>query len=185
MDPGRFRRSVGRDGHVEYLAQVIQHALLVSKGHRPDVMLTLVLEKSRDYSRAVSFNGGTLGSLSGWDENAILDLLKDVLNAGQIMEKDQSIVFADGVTVCASSFERLVRERTGRLCILDPKGGDIRDVAVPENPVFLLTDHIPMPKNTLKYLARLKAIKLSLGPIMLHASQCITIIHNELDRRHW
>jgi tRNA (pseudouridine54-N1)-methyltransferase len=67
--------------------------------------------------------------------------------------------------------------------MLDRKGDDIRQTAMPADPVFLLTDHIPMPKKTFKSLARQGVEKLSLGPVMLHASQCISIIHNELDRQ--
>src|SRR5690606_41359285 len=51
------------------------------------------------------------------------------------------------------------------------------------NPCFLLTDHIPMPKNSISGLKRLGAEAISLGPRMLFASQCVVLIHNELDWR--
>ena len=66
--------------------------------------------------------------------------------------------------------------------MLDAKGVDIRDPLISDNAVFLLTDHTPMPKKTFNSLARQGVMKLSLGPVMLHASQCISVIHNELDR---
>jgi tRNA (pseudouridine54-N1)-methyltransferase len=40
-----------------------------------------------------------------------------------------------------------------------------------------------MPKNAIRGLERLGATKLSLGPRMLFASQCVTLIHYELDQR--
>ena len=68
--------------------------------------------------------------------------------------------------------------------LLDPKGDDIRTVDIPVDAVFLLTDHIPMPKKNFKAMVLQGVKKISLGPVMLHASQCISIIQNELDRRY-
>ena len=58
-----------------------------------------------------------------------------------------------------------------------------REQAFGPNPCFILTDHIPMPPKTLLGLVRLGAKKLSLGPRMLFASQCVVLIHHELDLR--
>jgi tRNA (pseudouridine54-N1)-methyltransferase len=40
-----------------------------------------------------------------------------------------------------------------------------------------------MPAKTFHTLERLGAIKVTLGPTMLFASQCVVLIHYELDRR--
>ena len=40
-----------------------------------------------------------------------------------------------------------------------------------------------MPKKILPSLERLGARKLSLGGTMLFASQCVVLIHHELDQR--
>lgn len=183
VDPVRFRQSVGHSGHVEYLTQIIINALLVSKGHRSDTRLSLVLEESSDFSRTVTIDGASLGSLAGWHEAALLELLASTLEMGRKLQKEESIQAAEGIWVQAISFERTIGERNQTLVILDRKGTDIRDVVLPENPLFVMTDHIPMPKKALRHLARLGAVPVSLGPVMLHASQCITLIHNELDRR--
>ena len=50
-------------------------------------------------------------------------------------------------------------------------------------PCFLLTDHIPMPRKVLPSLERMGAKKISLGPTMLFASQCVVLIHHALDQR--
>ena len=83
------------------------------------------------------------------------------------------------------SFEHLVKSRAEEqlVYVLDTSGQDIRSEQLPEDVVFVMTDHTPMPKNTYKSMARQGVRKLSLGPIMLHAAQCVTIIHNELDRQ--
>ena len=183
VDPERFLGNVGENSHVEYLAQVMQHALLIAQGHRTDTRLTLVLENSADFSRAITVDGGSLGSLKGWTEQALVEFLADVVGRGKGLAKGQETTFIDGVTVSATSFEYLIRNHARALLVLDPKGPDIRTEAALDNALFVMTDHIPMPRNTLKYMRRLGARSVSLGPVMLHAAQCISVIHNELDRR--
>lgn len=186
VDAEKFLRSVGKGAHVEYLAQMMINALFISRGHRENTVLTLVMEDSPDFSRAVTIAGDTLGSLQGMNEDALLQTCAAVLRAGKELGKEQSTVCDNGISVTAISFERLVREKAQNrsVYLLDRKGSDIRDTVVAQDSVFLLTDHIPMPKKTFNSLARQGVLKLSLGPVMLHASQCITLIHNELDRRH-
>lgn len=183
VDPVRFRRSVGEGPHVEYLAQIIVSALLVSKGHRSDTRLSLVLEGSSDFSRTVTFDGAHLGSLPGWHESAMLDVVAGVLARARGLGKAERVESIGGISVSTVSFEASVRDGQVPLYLLDRRGTDIRDVELPENARFVLTDHIPMPKKTINYLRRLGARPVSLGPTMLHAAQCVTLIHNELDRQ--
>ncbi|MDF5468648.1 tRNA (pseudouridine(54)-N(1))-methyltransferase TrmY, partial [Vibrio parahaemolyticus] len=61
----------------------------------------------------------------------------------------------------------------------------VRDAEIGGNPCFLLTDHIPMTKKSFHSLKRLGTEKISLGPKMLFASQCVVLIHNELDIREF
>lgn len=70
-----------------------------------------------------------------------------------------------------------------QLFVMDRKGTSIREQVFEGNPCFLLTDHIPMPKKTFHGLERLGARKLTLGSRMLFASQCVVLIHHELDQR--
>ncbi|MEO2172631.1 MAG: tRNA (pseudouridine(54)-N(1))-methyltransferase TrmY, partial [bacterium] len=56
-DAGLFVKAIGSAARVEYLAQIMTNCLFVSKGHRRDTTLTLVLEDSTDFSRALSLNG--------------------------------------------------------------------------------------------------------------------------------
>ena len=184
VDADKFLDSVGHGAHVEYLAQIILNALFVSKGHREDTILTLVLEDSSDYSRAITFAGDAIGSLGGLTESALLSTCASALRAGKALGKEEEVLCENGVTVTAISFERLVKQKAekGAVYMLDRKGGDIREAPLLPHPVFLLTDHIPMPKKTFKSLARQGVMKLSIGPVMLQASQCVSVLHNELDR---
>ena len=101
------------------------------------------------------------------------------------MGKEEIRPVESGVTVQTLSFERLVQllAEDHQLFLMDRKGTPIREQAFAGNPCFLLTDHIPMPKKTIPGLERLGAKKLTLGSTMLFASQCVVLIHHELDQR--
>jgi tRNA (pseudouridine54-N1)-methyltransferase len=121
----------------------------------------------------------------GFDERALLGKIARALDASRGMGKDEERPVESGVTVQTISFERLVQELAvdHRLYVLDRKGTPIGEQIFDENPCFLLTDHIPMPKKTFGILDRLGATRLSLGPRMLFASQCVVLIHHALDGR--
>lgn len=184
-NPGQFLAATGQGAHVEYLAQIVINTLFVSKGHRADVTLTLVLENSQDYSRTLFLAGEHLGDVGGQTESAVLAVIAEALATGAGLTKGASRVSPRGITVSALSFEHLVKQRLSEgkvVCLLDRKGKDIRAAELGEDVVVLLTDHVPMPKNLAKSLQRQGALPVSLGPIMLHASQCIVLVQNELDR---
>ena len=181
----RFLEAIGTGVGVEYLADIVRHAIFVSQGHRKDTKATLVLEKSQFYSRVVELDGSILGSLPDLHERALLQVISDALRAAASLEKNESVCDGRGIKVTAMSFEQLVKSRAEEqvVYVLDTSGQDIRSEQFPEDVVFVMTDHTPMPKNTYKSMARQGVRKLSLGPLMLHAAQCVTIIHNELDRQ--
>jgi len=66
--------------------------------------------------------------------------------------------------------------------VLDEKGEDIRKVEIPENPVFILGDHLGLPPKEMKRLKK-TAVPISIGPKTYFASQVVAIVNNELDRR--
>jgi tRNA (pseudouridine54-N1)-methyltransferase len=183
-EASKFLGEAGRDAHVEYLTQILVNTLFVSKGHREDVCLTYVFEGSADFSRAISFRGDTIGMIGDQTEKGLLQLIARCLAAGAGLSKDASIKTEQGILISATSFERLVKQyqETRPIFLLDKKGSDVRQMELPDDAVFLLTDHIPMPPKAAKSLVRRGVKPLSLGPVMLHASQCVVLIQNEYDR---
>jgi tRNA (pseudouridine54-N1)-methyltransferase len=177
--------AVGGEAHTEILAHTLMNAIFVAQSHRDDVCIHLVLESTRDYSRTVSFIASEMRDIGGFHEHAMLGMVARALDAAQGMDKEETRNVAPGTTVRTISFERLVQElaQHHQLFVLDKKGQSIREQNLGENPCFLLTDHIPMPKKSFNSLHRLGANKISLGPKMLFASQCVVLIHNELDLR--
>ncbi|MCD9126109.1 tRNA (pseudouridine(54)-N(1))-methyltransferase TrmY [Luteimonas fraxinea] len=183
-DSQAFLAAVGQDAHTEILAHTMMNAMFVAQSHRPDVTVYLVLESTRDFSRTIRFEVNAMHNIGGFDERALLGKIANALDASRGMGKDETRPVESGVEVRTTSFERLVQtlSEDHQLFLMDRKGTPIREQAFADNPCFLLTDHIPMPKKTIPGLERMGAQKITLGPKMLFASQCVVLIHYELDQ---
>jgi tRNA (pseudouridine54-N1)-methyltransferase len=184
-DSQRLLASVGKEAHTEILAHTLMNAIFVAQSHRADVVVYLVLESTQDFSRTIRFEANAMHDIGGFDERSLLGKVASALDASRGMGKEESRPVESGVTVRTVSFERLVQELAAdhALFVMDRKGTPIRDQVFAGNPCFLLTDHIPMPKNTFHTLERLGTKKISLGGKMLFASQCVVLIHHALDER--
>ena len=184
-DSQKLLASVGKEAHAEILAHALMNAIFVAQSHRVDVTVHLVLESTTDFSRTIRFDANDMHEIGGFDERALLGKIAKALDASRGMSKEEMRPVETGVTVRTVSFERLVQElaEDHQLFVMDRKGTSIRAQMFQGNPCFLLTDHIPMPKKTFHSLERLGANNISLGSKMLFASQCIVVIHHELDQR--
>jgi tRNA (pseudouridine54-N1)-methyltransferase len=185
-DSARLLAGVGQEAHTEILAHTLMNAIFVAQSHRPGVVVYLVLESTADFSRTIRFDVDAMHELSGFDERALLGKVAKALDASRGMDKDESRAVESGVEVRTQSFERLVQELAAdhRLYVMDRKGTPIGEQDFDgSRPCFLLTDHIPMPKKSFNTLDRLGARRITLGPTMLFASQCVLLIHHALDQR--
>jgi tRNA (pseudouridine54-N1)-methyltransferase len=183
-DSQKLLASVGKEAHTEILAHTLMNAIFVAQSHRADVIVHLVLEDSKDYSRTISFHSNDMRDIGGFHEQALLGKVARALDLSRGMGKEESRLVESGITVRTISFEKLVKELAAdhQLFVMDKKGAPLRGRVIAGSACFMLTDHLPMPKNSLKGLERLGAEKTSLGPKMLFASQCVLLIHNELDQ---
>jgi tRNA (pseudouridine54-N1)-methyltransferase len=184
-DSARLLAGVGQEAHTEILAHTLMNAIFVAQSHRPGVVVYLVLESTNDFSRTVRFEVDAMHELAGFDERALLGKVAKALDASRGLGKEESRAVESGVTVRTVSFERLVQElaEDHQLFVMDRKGTPIGEQAFEGKPCFLLTDHIPMPKNTFHTLDRLGTKRISLGSTMLFASQCVVLIHHALDQQ--
>jgi tRNA (pseudouridine54-N1)-methyltransferase len=184
-DSQKLLAAVGQEAHTEILAHTLMNAIFVAQSHRPEVTVYLVLESTRDFSRTIRFDADAMHDFGGFNEQALLGKIATARDASAGMGKEETRAVESGVTVRTVSFERLVQElaEDHQLFVMDPKGISIREQVFQYNPCFILTDHIPMPPKTFHTLERLSAIKITLGPTMLFASQCVVLIHHELDQR--
>ena len=184
-DSKKLLAAVGQDAHPEILAHTLMNAIFVAQSHRADVVVYLVLESTDDFSRTLRFEANAMHDIGGFNESALLGKVAKALDASRGMGKDETRPVESGVTVRTIAFEKLVVELGAdhQLFVMDPKGTSIREQVFQGKPCFLLTDHIPMPKNTFHTLDRLGTKKIALGKKMLFASQCVVLIHHALDQR--
>jgi len=99
-------------------------------------------------------------------------------------EKEKNEVFP-GFWIQKKSFLQVISDldkEERNMYILDPKGEDIREVDIKEDPIFILGDHIGLPSKELRRLKKI-CTPVTIGPQTYFASQTITIVNNELDRR--
>jgi tRNA (pseudouridine54-N1)-methyltransferase len=175
----------GGDRHLEVVAHCIVNALFCARQIRTQTVAQLVMDGPAAPPKCVRLESDRLGSLDGLDERSIWRMLQRVLAAGRRLALGEEVEAEAGAFVAKRSFEQLVRDRcaAGPLYYLRPDGTDIRALELDGPARFVFTDHLAMPRKTDRFLERLGARPLSVGPRMLFASQCIAVVNNELDRR--
>ncbi|MEM1564168.1 MAG: tRNA (pseudouridine(54)-N(1))-methyltransferase TrmY [Candidatus Bathyarchaeia archaeon] len=89
-----------------------------------------------------------------------------------------------GISLSKTSFEGLIKEKAekAKIYILEEGGKDIFEVDIEENPVFVLGDHVGLPKKVEAFALRYGE-KISLGKKPYLAATCIAILNYLLDRR--
>lgn len=180
----RVRSQMGTGEHFEVVAHSVINAFFVSNGFREDVEIYIVLDSSPDFPYTIKLSGNEGLSIVGFHEEAVLLLVEKALKGSIGIQKDETRTVAPGLYVSGFGFEKLVSHllETRPVYLLDRKGKDIRGLEVGLNPVFVLSDHLAMPKNSVKGLVRKGLQAISLGKKMLFASQCVVLLHYELDR---
>ena len=182
--PGFTPDALAEANHLEAVAQAILSTLFHANTHRPDTAVHVVLEGAPDPPRTLRFGGDDLGSLLGLDERSIAEAIHEALRVGSGIGNEEQRTTKHGVAVTRRSFDALLKEasKLDGFYYLHRRGKDIREVAPTTPAVFVLSDHLAMPKKSELYMKRLGATPLSVGPKLLFAAQCIVLIHNELDR---
>lgn len=181
-----IRSQLGTTDHFEVIAHSIINAFFVANDFRTDVEIYIVLDKSSDFPRTIQLVGDQGLSIIGFHEEAIIQLFINALKSSSGIKKNQSLNVAPGIYVHGYGFEYLINHLAEKhsLYLLDFKGENIRSLDLAEDPVFILTDHLSLPKKTLKGLKRYDITKISLGRKMLFASQCIVLLNYELDLKY-
>lgn len=99
-------------------------------------------------------------------------------------EGEKTEVFP-GCFVEKKSFLGVVEElknQGSEIFVLDKKGEDIRKSDISDNCVFVLGDHVGLPKKEFRRLKQI-AKAVSIGDKMYFASQTVAVVNNELDYR--
>lgn len=154
-------------------------ALLISHGLRPDVEAGLLLLGPPDPPRLVRLVGHRLRSWQP-DLRSNAALVRRALEHSSRIERETS----PGIFASRSTFEESLDRFGPSFVYLREGGKDVRDLLLPVDATFILSDNIDLTPAEERAVLNRNAMTVGLGPESLHADQAISIVHNELDRRH-
>jgi tRNA (pseudouridine54-N1)-methyltransferase len=161
-------------GRLDIVHECIVAALFLSHGYRKDTIFHASLSGPPNPPRHIRIDGNTLHD-ARTDQQTWTTILKKTLSG-----KPHS-----GITTDKTSFEQLVKikaQTNQPIYVLEEDGTSINETTMSENPVFVLGDHIGLPKTVERFALRYGQ-KISLGKTPYLAAHCITILNHHLDRQ--
>jgi tRNA (pseudouridine54-N1)-methyltransferase len=173
-------------GRLDIAIHTVIAAFFLSHQIRTDVKLHLVFAGMPDPTKHLELQPETEGQ-TGIDKiyinkSNISSIIKKMLYKCKEGEKKE--VFP-GFWIEKKGFLKIaeeLRENGVPLYLLDEKGEDIRTIKIQPNPAFILGDHLGLPDKELKRLKSMCNL-VSIGKRTYFASQTVSIVNNELDRR--
>jgi tRNA (pseudouridine54-N1)-methyltransferase len=160
-------------GRLDVVYECIVASLFLSHGIRKNVTFHAVL------------NGPPAPPLHLQIEGAYLhDVRTDVGTWQSVLKKTIAGKTHPGITTSKTSFEALLKAKaeTSRVYVLEEGGKDIAQTEFHENSVFVLGDHVGLPKKAEVFALRYGE-KISLGKQPYLAASCITVLNYLLDRQ--
>ena len=159
-------------GRLDITYECIVASLFLSHGLRRDVTFHAILNGPPNPPLHIQINGETL-----YDVRTDVDTWKTILRK-VIAGKSHP-----GISIKKTGFETVLKEKnkTHSIFVLEEGGKNIEEIELPDNSVFVLGDHVGMPKKTEVFALRFGE-KISLGKQPYLAASCITIINYLLDR---
>ena len=161
-------------GRLDLVHECVVASLFLSHGIRRNVVFHALLSGPPSPPLHLKIDGATLRDVRT-DQETWKEILKKVLSAK----------LHPGISVDKTSFEVLLKAKANEspIYVLEEGGKDIFEVVIGENPVFVLGDHIGLPKKVEGFALRYGE-KVSLGKQPYLAASCITVLNYLLDRKH-
>ena len=160
-------------GRLDIVHECIVSSLFLSHGLRRNVTFNAILNGPPTPPVHIQINGETL-----------YDVRTDMDTWQVILKKTLQGKSHPGITKDKTSFEALVKTRalTRKIYVLEEDGKDISEFELEENSLFILGDHVGLPKKAEVFAQRFGE-KISLGKKPYLAASCITIINYTLDQQ--
>ncbi len=158
-------------GRLDIVYECIVTSLFLSHGLRRDVTFHAILNGPPNPPRHMKIDGST-----------IYDVRTDIDTWQQIFKKVIAGKPHPGISMDKSSFEALLKTEAQRakVYVLEEGGQNINEIKLEENAVFILGDHVGLPKKAETFALRYGE-KISLGKTPYLAASCLTIINYLLD----
>jgi len=160
-------------GRLDIVYECTIASLFLSHAIRKDVTFHATLNGPPQPPLHLKIEGGTLH-----------DARTDQKTWEQILRKILSGKSHPGISSNKTSFEALLKAKADEAAIyvLEEGGKDIFEVKIGNNPVFVLGDHVGLPKKVEGFALRYGE-KVSIGRQPYLAASCITILNFLLDRK--
>ncbi len=165
----RFK-ALREGGRLDVVYQCILMALFRSHALRRDVVFHAILGGSPKPPLELVVEGEKLSDVRT-DERTWEEILRKVLSGKE----------HPGIHVRKNSLQQLVKEKSN-IFVLEESGESIKTIDLGTNPVFVLGDHVGLPKKDEEFVLRYGK-KVSIGQKEYLASACICIINYILDER--
>ncbi|MEM4230604.1 MAG: tRNA (pseudouridine(54)-N(1))-methyltransferase TrmY [Candidatus Pacearchaeota archaeon] len=187
---GNFR-DLMEAGRMDIACHVVINSFFISNKMRDDVKLHLVFYGPPTPPRHLEMFPGKIipetGKQAGKQQ---LDISKkDVANVIRKMlfkyREGKKTEVWNGFEIEKKNLTEVVEQlkKEGKtIYLLDPNGEEIEKVKIEKNSVFILGDHKGIPVKELKRLKEM-CVPVSLGKVVYFASQAVTIVNYELDKR--
>ena len=160
-------------GRLDITYECIVASLFLSHGLRKNVIFHSILNGPPNPPIHIQIDGEHL-----------YDVRTDVGTWELILKKVLSNKSHPGITVSKRSFESLLKTKadTKQIFVLEEGGQKIDPRDLPSDSLFVLGDHIGLPKKVENFALRY-GNKISLGKTPYLASSCITVLNYLLDRK--
>ncbi|MEM5799407.1 MAG: tRNA (pseudouridine(54)-N(1))-methyltransferase TrmY [Candidatus Aenigmatarchaeota archaeon] len=153
-------------GRMDIVCRALTACLWLSDQLRKDTIFHVLLEGKPSPPKLLTFDPRKLKRLYPDERNVAAHIRLSLL--GRKMP---------GIEVNNISFEDFLRQQKKQIIFLDKEGKDIREFSFEKDVLFVLGDHKGLNEEDIK------GEKMSVGKKIYLASQVISIIQNELDRR--
>ncbi len=164
---------------MDILLNAANAALLLAHDLRRDVEVGLLLLGPPDPPRLVRLQGFRLKNYQP-DIRSNAALVRRALQDASRIERETS----PGVFGSKATFEEAL-DRLGPAFVCLREGGvDVREATLPADATFVLSDNQDFTPTEQRSLAERGALVVGLGPLSVHTDHAVTLVHNELDRRH-
>jgi tRNA (pseudouridine54-N1)-methyltransferase len=159
-------------GRLDIVHECIEASLFLSHGIRRDVVFHAILSGPPSPPLHLKIDGSQLR-----------DVRTDQATWEGIFRKVLSGKPHPGISIHKNSFESLLKEKSfiSSIYVLEEGGKNISEVRLEENPIFVLGDHIGLPRKVEGFALRY-GCKISLGKKPYLAASCITILNYLLDK---
>ncbi len=160
-------------GRLDIVHECIVAALFLSHGIRKNTTLHAVLNGAPNPPLHVELKGETLH-----------DVRTDIDTWQSILKKVIAGKPHPGISVDKTGFESLLKAKAenSRVYVLEEGGKNVRDTDLAEPAVFILGDHVGLPKKAESFALRYGE-KISLGKQPYLAAHCITILNYLMDQQ--